>query len=85
MKQRLKLLHCTGRIPAMDLDTGKLLDWIALADSEIILDTETGYCEILPDGRNLKTLENIKKHDLLDDSLEKVLYRYRWNKVEGNE
>ncbi len=83
MKQRLKLLHCTGRIPCVDLDTGKLQDWIALEGSEMILDKETGACEILPEEPNLRSLEDILKADLLNDPLEERLYFHRWNKVEG--
>lgn len=82
MKQRLKLLHCTGRIPCIDMDTGVLQDWITLEGTEMILDKETGACEIFPDP-NHKSLEDIKKEDLLDDPLEYKLYYHRWAKVEG--
>lgn len=80
MKQRLKLLHSTGRIPCVDLDTGKLQDWIVLKDSECLLDKETGACQILPDED--RTRDPLKE-DLLDDSLERTLYHYRWYKVGG--
>lgn len=84
MKQRIKLLHCTGRIPAIDLDTGEKLDFISWAGSEIELDMETGEAHVLPDGRSQEEIRtNAKAIDLLDDPLEDLVYQYRWIKVDG--
>ena len=81
MKKRIKLLHCTGRIPCINLDTGKEEDFISCADTEIIIDTETGAAEILADG--IKDDKDWLKLDLLDDPLEKLVYTQRWARVDG--
>lgn len=79
MKQRLKLLHTTGRIPCIDLDTGKELDWIVKEGSELLLDKEDGSCIIAGEDQ----LEDAAKWDLMDDPMENAVYFYRWDKVDG--
>jgi hypothetical protein len=82
MKKRIKLLYPTGRVPCINLDTGVQEDFIMLEGSEIVIDTETGASETLPDNLSEEEIrKDVRKYDLLTDPLEKVLYEYRWEKV----